>query len=109
MSQSEKKQRRVWSTAELLDRLDHYASDDEHHCGGDDDCPSLLVDWPPCADRLGEDGHRWADADDDWGHGGTVYSSRYVCGICGREVTIVMYGSQRDPGQCDQIDTGAGR
>lgn len=38
-----------------------------------------------------------------WSLGGTTMTFHYVCGHCGAHKHETCYGSQRNPGQCDQV------
>lgn len=86
----------------------HYDAhgDSEWACGGDDDC-SAVQDAPSC-----EDGyvHKWTSegtggCDSNpgcWSLGGTTLKFENRCVICGCACIETLYGSQRNPGECDR-------
>lgn len=69
----------------------------EWACGGDFDCVDVDVE-PSCVDGYT---HTWRGTTRSLGGTTLLYASR--CVLCGCEREITEYGSQRNPGQCDQL------
>lgn len=91
------------------DKYTHYDArgDSEYACGGDDDCTSIEAE-PECVDGFS---HRWTrqgcggcDGNPGvWSLGGTTHQFSARCRLCGCGRSETTYGSQRNPGQCDEV------
>ena len=85
---------------------------DVEECGGDDNCDSIEIE-PECVCGLS---HRWTREGEGgctsnpgvWSLGGTSYQFVAHCRLCGCRRTTVSVGSQRNPGECDQVSYETG-
>jgi len=99
-------------TAADMGEIDEDATDDNDSY----DCSGTYSDELPECDASEDGEHDWQSPHSIvggirenpgvWSNGGTSYSTKSVCACCGAHKHETCYGSQRNPGQCDQVTCG---